>query len=275
MNNKETVMLELEANTIERSFNDFSYERSMPKKIENFILKFHQASTYLIHKKNKSDVFDSRIFYWLTQVEKTDVRPEYYEKKIKLEYFPHSIEVKGSFRKYRNDYNLSLEEISLLLNYSFGRDESTKSKRYGSAGGLYPVVPLLIILKSYEDFECGSYVYDSENKCLLKIKGWTDEEGTELKNEISKGNTELPNTCIVYAVDIRRAILKYHIRGYRHALIEVGAMSQVFKDSLHKLGHDFGEISWSGFNDNQLSHTCGLNPRLCPILLLQWFGRII
>lgn len=274
MKDKERIMLDLETNTIERSFNDYSYGRSMPKKIENFILKFHQASTYLIHTKSKSDIFDNRVFYWLTQVEKTDVRPEYYEKRIELNYLPSNFKVKGSFREYQTDKNLTFEEISLLLNSSFGRDENTKSKRYGSAGGLYPVVPMLIVLNPFDDLECGSYVYDSKNKSLLKIKSWTVKESVEIKKELSKDNFNLPNTCIAYAVDIRRAILKYHIRGYRHALIEVGAMSQVFKESLHDLNNNFGEVSWSGFNDNQLSHACGLNARLCPILLLQWFGRI-
>ncbi|MDR0267856.1 hypothetical protein [Paenibacillus sp.] len=274
MKDKERVTLGLETNTIERSFNDYIYERSMPKKIENFILKFHQASTYLIHAKGKNDVIDNNVFNWLTQVERTDVRPEYYEKKIDLNYLPINLEIKGSFREYQTDRNLNLEEISLLLNSSFGRDENTKSKRYGSAGGLYPVIPILMILKPFDDLECGSYVYDSEHKCLLKIKSWTVEESVEIKKELSKGFNYLPNTCIAYAVDIRRAILKYHIRGYRHALIEVGAMSQVFKESLHNLNENFGEVSWSGFNDNQLSHACGLNARLCPILLVQWFGRI-
>ncbi|WCF09054.1 hypothetical protein NDS46_03845 [Paenibacillus thiaminolyticus] len=273
MNSKNETENYLERNTWERSFHDFIYTNSLPKKVEKFILKFHQASTVLQVPKRKNDIYDSNIYPWLGVVEKTDVSPEYYESEVMLH--PKAIVgTKGSFINYDLKKKFTLEEISLLMNSSFGRDISTRSKKYGSAGGLYPVIPLLLVFEQFFNFTCGVYVYNSEKQSMMKIRGWSEEKSHYVKNEVCHYATNLPNTCIAYAVDIKRAILKYHIRGYRHAIIEVGAMSQVFKQSLHALKENVGEISWSGYNDNQLSVECGLNVRLCPIMLLQWFGHV-
>ncbi|MCE5168300.1 hypothetical protein LQV63_03085 [Paenibacillus profundus] len=273
MNKENNIEMILERNTLERSYHDYIYTHSMPKKAENFIMKFHQASTFLHDSKSENIIFDQNIFPWLKVVEKTDVKPEYYEHEIMLHKQVLS-NIKGSARKYNVDFTFTFEELSILLNNSFGRDKDSHSKKYGSAGGLYPVIPLMLVFKSFSKFENGVYVYNSLQQNMMRIKNWTNEESRFVKEEVCHHSTDLPNTCMAYAVDIRKAILKYHIRGYRHAVIEVGAMSQVFKHSLHSLKENVGEISWSGFNDNQLSFECGLNARLCPIILLQWFGHL-
>lgn len=271
MNNKNEHQ-KLESNTLERSFYDYIYTHSLPKKVENFILKFHQASTYLRSTKNRNDIFDKQIYPWLNVVENTDVEPEYFEREIKLE--KQVIQgTKGSSRNYNLEKNFTFQEISALLNGAFGRDTHNGSKKYGSAGALYPVIPIMLVFNDFSGFDRGVYIYNSHKQSLMKIKTWSEDKTNFIKQKVCVRQMELPNTCIAYAVDIRRAILKYHILGYRHALIEVGAMSQAFKHSLHQLKEGVGEISWSGFNDNQLCIECGLNVRLCPIMLLQWFGH--
>lgn len=272
MNNQDNF--ELDANTMERSYHDYIYTHSMPKSVENFIIKFHQASTYLFNKKSENIIFDQNILQWQKVVEMTDVKPEYYEHEIMLQKQEIN-NIKGSVRRYNLNVDFTFEEVSLLLNSSFGRDNNSLSKKYGSAGGLYPVIPIMLVFKDFSSFRTGVYVYNSLKQSMMKINSWTSEKSRYVKEEVCNFSDNLPNTCMAYAVDIRRAIIKYHIRGYRHALIEVGAMSQVFKHSLHDLKENVGEISWSGFNDNQLSFECGLNARLCPILLLQWFGHTI
>lgn len=262
----------LEKNTLERSFNDFIYNSTFPKKIENYVLRFNQSSVFINPRKINNNTIPNIIFPWLKSVEKTDVLPAYFDEVVKLT--KNDLEhIKGSFRNYDIDKNLSLDELSYLFNNSFGRNRN-KSKRYGSAGALYPVIPLLMVFKSFLNLECGVYVYNSEEQTLLKITNWTLEESKYIKKNVCFQTENLPNTCIAYAVDIRRAIIKYHIRGYRHALIEVGAMSQGFKEVLHSLNDGLGEVCWSGFNDNELTFKAGLNIRLCPIMMLQWFGYI-
>ncbi|WP_150272760.1 SagB/ThcOx family dehydrogenase [Paenibacillus tepidiphilus] len=266
-------MNKLEKNTVERSFSDYIYNLCLPKKIENYIIKFHQSSSFMQNKYSLNNNTNSEIYFWLRQIEKSDVLPEYYEQKIDLKKLDN-LNIKGSFREYNPEMNFTFEELSQVINSSFGRDMNNLSKRYGSAGALYPVIPLLLHFKTDNLLESGAYVYHSLDQSLLKIKSWTIEEAHNIKSNVCFFSDKLPNTCIAYAIDIRRAIVKYHIRGYRHALIEVGAMSQVFKESLHQLKDNVGEVSWSGFNDNELSYKCGLNVRLCPIVMLQWFGHV-
>ncbi|MFS0859377.1 hypothetical protein [Paenibacillus taichungensis] len=262
----------LEHNTVERSFTDYIYFSYIPKKVENYILKFHQSSTLLKHPESKHQSIDDNVIPWLEFAQYTDITPNYYEEKISLD-INNQTDVIGSCREFEKERLFNFIELSELLNDAFIRDEKKGSKKYGSAGALYPIVPLLLLFKDHNGLSQGVYVYDGVERSLLKIKSWSNDEAFYIKKYVCHEAVDMPESCIAYAADIRRAIIKYHIRGYRHALIEVGAMSQVLKNSLHKLKNDVGEVSWSGFNDNELTKKCGLNVRLCPIVMLQWFGH--
>jgi len=268
---KNKHMGNLEHNTVERSFTDYIYFSYIPKKVENYILKFHQSSTLLKHPESKHQSLDGNVIPWLEVVQHTDITPNYYEEKIQLD-INNEQNVIGSCKKFEKERMFNFPEFSELLNEAFLRDQKKGSKKYGSAGALYPIIPLLLLFKDHDGLSQGVYVYDGVEKALLKIKTWKNDEASYIKKYVCHDAVDMPESCIAYAADLRRAIIKYHIRGYRHALIEVGAMSQVFKNSLHKLKNDVGEVSWSGFNDNELTKKCGLNVRLCPIVMLQWFG---
>lgn len=270
MKNKNTG--NLEHNTVERSFTDYIYFSYIPKKVENYILKFHQSSTLLKHPESKHQSIDDNVIPWLEFAQYTDITPNYYEEKISLD-INNQTDVIGSCREFEKERLFNFIELSELLNEAFIRDGKKGSKKYGSAGALYPIVPLLLLFKDHNGLSQGVYVYDGVERSLLKIKSWSNDEAFYIKKYVCHEAVDMPESCIAYAADIRRAIIKYHIRGYRHALIEVGAMSQVLKNSLHKLKNDVGEVSWSGFNDNELTKKCGLNVRLCPIVMLQWFGH--
>ncbi|ETT32391.1 SagB/ThcOx family dehydrogenase [Paenibacillus sp. FSL L8-0435] len=261
----------LEHNTVERSFTDYIYASYIPKKVENYILKFHQSSTLLKLPDSKHQSIDDNVIPWLEYAQYTDITPDYYEQKINLN-TSTEVNVIGSYRSFNKERLFNFAELSQLLNGAFIRDKQTGSKKYGSAGALYPIVPLVLVFQDHDTLTRGVYVYDGIEQTLLKITSWAKDEALHIKKYVCHDAIDLPEICIAYAADLRRSIIKYHIRGYRHALIEVGAMSQVFKNSLHKMSKGVGEVSWSGFNDNELTKRCGLNVRLCPIVMLQWFG---
>lgn len=67
-----------------------------------------------------------------------------------------------------------------------------------------------------------------------------------------------------------RTVVKYNYRGLRHMLIEVGSMAQAFRLNGLAIISDFGDISWSGFDDEKLKSSLGLK-NMNPVLL-QFFG---
>lgn len=49
-------------------------------------------------------------------------------------------------------------------------------------------------------------------------------------------------------------------------------MCQSFRESISKF-NNLGDFCFAGFNDNALTYLSGLNPRLAPVALIQWFGE--
>ncbi|MFO1441769.1 nitroreductase family protein [Bacillus sp. Bva_UNVM-123] len=242
----------------------------------NEVVKMHQKSTWNIpYHWNLYD--SSELIYWVSLAEDTDPLPILTEDTVSLP--PVSRELltinKTSERYFKEDYIFKIDDLSDILFRSFGQMENSH-RNYPSAGGLYPVIPILLVLdnKTVPFLKTnGSYLYDSKKNQLLLLKGFTEEDLVKCKASIHVHMEEMPNLAMLYAIDIRRAITKYKIRGYRHALIEVGLMAQSFRNTLWNYEH-YGECCWSGFNDNSLSNILGLSPRLAPIAMLQWFGAI-
>ncbi|WP_342478704.1 nitroreductase family protein [Paenibacillus sp. FSL H7-0350] len=249
------------------------------KLLENFqdralldqILKFHQKTTWqYIGEEN----LDLRLTRWLELVQFTDVLPEYYEQKIDFNVKKIKLNEGRSKRTFKKNGVIDFNQLGEILYESFGLSEGSLSKPYPSAGALYPIIPLLLVLDENaveRDFLPGSYVFDSHEARLLMIKKFDQEEILKIKKNIY--GESLSGIAICYSIDIRRSIAKYRSRGYRHALIEVGLMAQSFRSTLER-HKGFGECTWSGFNDNALSSILGLSPRLSPVVLVQWFGEI-
>lgn len=235
------------------------------------VLKFHQKTTW----QNVGDNFMSApLVAWLELVQNKDVLPEYYLESIPIQIEKIEKTEGDSKRNYNQEITYNFKEIGKILYDSFGRAEKSKTKNYASAGALYPIIPLLVILKEDmfdKDLLPGCYVFDSHNNQLLLLKRFSENEILRVCENIY--TEKLSDMFIAYALDIRRATAKYRNRGYRHGLIEVGLMAQNFKISLQSY-KNYGECLWSGFNDNSLTNLLGMNPRLSPLLLLQWFGKI-
>ncbi|WP_419242204.1 hypothetical protein ACN08J_09965 (plasmid) [Pediococcus pentosaceus] len=242
----------------------------------NDIEKFHQSTSWQIPYRWG---FSSEVFKWEKLVEFKDSLPAYPLASINT---PPSYEVSyfkngKSVRNFDKKKEITKKLFFNLLCKAFGRFKGLGSKNYPSAGGLYPVIPIVIIFSelAVEGLKKGVYVYDSTNYRLLLIEKIDDEHNYSL---ITKNiNSTFPgqilsNICFAYAIDIEKAILKYGRRGYRHALIELGLVAECLHLSYQQDDDILGDCVWSGFNDNALTVACGLNPRLMPISLVQWFG---
>ncbi|UHA74285.1 nitroreductase family protein [Paenibacillus sp. 481] len=257
---------------------DHAMYKILDNDILNEVVKFHQSCTTILHGYDVTP-FNSDTYEWLSQVELTDIIPNYYESEILLPEVKKVNHV-GSKREFELDYNIAPELLSEIMYLAFGRSEHGTSKRYPSGGGLYPVIPVLYLLEDniilHTAHKKGTYIYDYEKNSLKQIKAWDDREAQKVLNFLNAGDIrKYSNYMIGYAIDIRRSVAKYKRRGYRHSLIEIGLMAQAFRETIVEVNHlQLGDFCWSGFDDHAFTYLSGLNPRTCPVTLVQWFGKV-
>lgn len=251
---------------------DYFEDVILDKTLLNDVLKFHQSTTFYGYNYYTANENDELLLTWMKSTEYTDVLPNFVIEEVTFDEIP--LKRKASMRDFDKEYCMAKSKFGHLLNEAFGRDDTSFSKRYPSAGALYPVFPIIYIFSpdAAEGLSMGCYVFDSHKIRLLKIKDFSSKDTASIRSAIS--NDDFPSyLAIGYAIDLKRAVTKYRRRGYRHALIEVGLMAQSFREACRDVDDELGELCWSGFSDHQLAHASGLNPRLSPIGLLQWFGR--
>jgi hypothetical protein len=212
---------------------------------------------------------------WIAGVTFTDQLPVLPLERIALE--GEVPDFSPSARQFAKNWTFTRRLLSDVLRGSFGRSDSGH-KRYPSAGALYPVMPLLCVLSptAVEDLTPGAFAFDSRAPGLLRLTEWSSEVLEDIKMLASPFGVAPSDTLIAYSIDVRRAVTKYRYKGYRHGLIEIGLMAQAFREALRDVdgGNGLGERCWSAFADNAFTAACGLNVRLAPISLLQWFGKM-
>ena len=140
------------------------------KEVLDSVLKFHYRT--LNHTNDEIVNFEnqSAISTWAGMVANQDILPNIYEEVIDLKINHH--QQINSFTKFQTDIPININDLGQILFDAFGREAPYSSKRYASAGALYPVIPLLVILKdnkSDNKLKPGCYVFDSTNSRLLKI----------------------------------------------------------------------------------------------------------
>jgi SagB-type dehydrogenase family enzyme len=253
---------------------DYLQEEVISTEVLNDVLKFHQSSNFILSESGHYSPYTKKILNWSESTQYTDVEPNYILEEINL--INSDLQFQGSYREFDNEYKISKFLLGSILNNAFGKSRISQTKKYPSAGALYPVFTLLYVFsdKAIEDVsEPGCYYYHPTHYKLIKLKSWkNNDDYKKACNSINPNGNLLSNVAIGYAVDFRRTVTKYRLRGYRHALIEVGLMIQSFKEELIK--NTYGECVWSGFNDNQLTYNSGLNVRLSPVVMTQWFGKV-
>ncbi|MBT2285402.1 hypothetical protein J7E78_17815 [Paenibacillus polymyxa] len=255
-----------------RSFTaEYLQENLQDKTVMSTVLKFHQRTTW---QEIGDYEIETRLTDWLNLVQYNDILPEYFQEKFKFGVKKEEKSEGNSKRVFDLTLPIAYDTLGEILHSAFGLAEGYRTKPYPSAGALYPIIPLLVIISedAINKLFPGVYVFDSRKTELLLIKSFTDEDILNISKNIYGGN--LSNVFIGYSLDVRRAITKYRTRGYRHALIEVGLMAQSFREAIKKHNH-FGDCLISGYNDNALTSILGMNPRISPVVSIQWFGKYI
>lgn len=168
---------------------------------------------------------------------------------------------------------LSFKDLQTFLIHSFSPNE-TGHRPYPSAGGLYPVEPLVFIFKErisdLPEMKPGCYHYRPVSQSLQLLKTMTKEQ---LYHKILHGFVPIeqaPAICIAYIAHIGKAIFKYRYRGYRHALMEAGSMYQQAGITARQMG--MHNTAWSTFSDHELLHDLGLDHGSYAALTMQLFG---
>ncbi|MBQ5153378.1 nitroreductase family protein [Macrococcoides caseolyticum] len=253
---------------------DINSELLLNKKQLNDIIKFHNKTIFTFHNKVPGMKISANMMTWLKNNEFKQTIPQGYIDVIELEKIDNKdIDVK-SIENSHLDNEILFFELSKILNNSFKFNKGG-NKIYPSAGALYPINVLLIVINSekVERIEKnGVYLYDAQDEALILYKAWDEKDISDFKRHMNCEENVLGNICIAYSLDLRKSILKYEYRGYRHGLIEVGLMAQSLRMELHNLGK-FKERCWSGFSDNSLTKLCGLNVRNSPIIMTQWIDK--
>ena len=238
------------------------------------VIKFHQSTTNI----PKSDIYNINNTYLKESstniMEEIDSAPIFYEHNQKINHEKTS-NLEGSYL-YDKEYIISSETIEKIITISFINNHSQSNEFMSSNNAL---LPILLIFKNnvVEGLPAGTYIFDEQRLSLLQIRKW---EPTDMKDVIQAfiPRGKLPSyTAIAYAMDIQKATYIYGKKGYRQALIEIGAVKQRFKHVIENLAIDkqLGQHSSTDFPDNMVSNICGTNIRLAPIVLVQWFGKIM
>lgn len=239
------------------------------------VIKFHQRTTN-IPRGIRLGSLAPEVAEWIEVISGTDIRPAFVLER--LEVSPVTMKHQGSARIFNPAWTTSLQFLSNILFTAFGRDQANH-KRYPSAGALYCVIPVLCVFSDTTVYgvTAGSFALDQHQPALLRLQRWTAAEIADSTGIASVTTGSYPSSlAIAYAVDMRRALTKYGVKGYRHALIEIGLMAQSFRESLREIGEReniaLGERCWSGFADNAMTAMVGLDVRMAPVSMLQWFG---
>lgn len=241
----------------------------------NAVRKFHQLTTIIADSRAKKDGTTKQLSQWLELTEWKTTTPKKYNSFIPLYY---SSEGTSSSRIFKKDCFLNLSDLAEIFGGAFSANEYMH-RPFPSAGALFGVLPILIILKdeAIEELKAGVYYYDSIDKGLYSLKIFSDENSRTKAASLlfpSQGkNLDIPsNYCVAYVGDFQKVILKYHELGYKHLLLETGMMAQSFRHSLNKWKERAADLSYSGYMTNALSDFLGFDKDQSPVLLVQWFG---
>ncbi|TAL61386.1 MAG: SagB/ThcOx family dehydrogenase [Legionella sp.] len=150
------------------------------------------------------------------------------------------------------------------------------TRPYPSAGGLYPVEPLVFLfaekMNGFPNARSGCYHFRPISKKLQLIKELNMQHFYEkmLHEFVGTDANCWPNFCVLYVAHLTKAIFKYRYRGYRHALMEAGSMYQ--QATLISQQNNLRTTVWSTFSEQQMLYELSLDHGTYLPLTMQLFG---
>lgn len=168
---------------------------------------------------------------------------------------------------------ISLAAIEQLLIDSFSPNPQNH-RPYPSAGGLYPVEPIVFLFKertlTAQEMFSGAYHFRPVSKSLQLLKKL--ESGYFFDKLLHRliEPTSFPCFAILYLAHIGKAIFKYRYRGYRHAVMEAGSMYQQAQCIAQHMG--LRNTLWSSFSEHEMLYALDLDYGSYLPLTMQLFG---
>lgn len=179
---------------------------------------------------------------------------------------------KASLARF-SQQKIDFSRIQRLLINAYSPDDEGH-RPYPSAGGLYPVEPLVFLFEErINDFgkhASGCYHFRPVSKTLQLIKPLSFSYFFDHLLHGYMDVKALPNIGILYLAHIGKAIFKYRYRGYRHALMEAGAMYQQAMHCSQQMG--LRNTVWSTFSEQEILFALELDWGSYMPLTMQFFG---
>lgn len=172
-----------------------------------------------------------------------------------------------------NDKNINFLDIQQLLIHSFSPNQAGQ-RPYPSAGGLYPIEPLVFLFEEKIDhqtkIQSGCYHFRPISQKLQFIKKIDKKYFLETLLHGFVDSKHAPCLGILYIAHIGKSIFKYRYRGYRHALMEAGSMYQQATIISQQMG--MRNTVWSTFSDHEMLYALDLEYGTYLPLTMQLFG---
>ncbi|MDE1464850.1 SagB/ThcOx family dehydrogenase [Spartinivicinus poritis] len=170
-----------------------------------------------------------------------------------------------SLREYSGEY-ITLEQLTRLLYFAYGRTSGEQFRAVASGGALYPLEIYSIVFR-VAGLEQGIYHYGADNHVLHKIK--TGSFSNECRQCIFMDETgvqvDTANAIIILTALFERSTTKYGDRGYRMTLMEAGEVAQAI--SLKAVDENLGCCLLGGFLDDKVNQLIGIDGTVESTLL--------
>jgi SagB-type dehydrogenase family enzyme len=160
---------------------------------------------------------------------------------------------------------ISYPELSTVLTamYRLGKGE----RPVPSAGSLYPLAIHIVIREPVPPLDAGLWWYDPRAEALRLLRDAVIElEGLMIPQPTTDPLVAAGQPVVLVSADLQRAASKYSNRGYRYALMEVGAAMQNAYLAAAELGLPIRAVG--GFDDDAAHELLDLPVDVAPLLAL-------
>lgn len=158
---------------------------------------------------------------------------------------------------------LTIDDLNYIFTFLFGTSPNSHHRAYSSAGACYPN-ELFLNIRNVKDIENGIYLLSTSKFRLIRV-GKLIESMTMDTYEVDASLT------IVCVCLFSRVTYKYGERGYRFALLEAGAISQMIE--LASASRELAAVSSGSYLDTNILNQLGFNENQAGVMTSIHLGR--